>query len=159
MLTMSKTAMLVADEVWTATALLHRQHPGQSDFSEAEILDRALSLGFTRPGVKVHINQHCVANRHPNPGRYRMLFETAPGRRRLYRTGDPYDPGRAGAKITPKPEDLPTAWRDLLDWHKSWKRSDAAQADPLMALWGRGRTLWADEPADQYVERMRGDWA
>ena len=80
----------VADEVWIATALLHREHPDAADFAIEEIMQRATEEAGKhplRPGVYVHVVQHCVANRPPKPGRYRMLYETAPGRRRLFRSG------------------------------------------------------------------------
>src|SRR5437879_4860321 len=76
------TEVKVADEVWIATALLHREHPGRPDFAVDEIVDRAKREGLSKPfrkGVYVHAVQHCVANRVPNSGRYRMLVETAPG--------------------------------------------------------------------------------
>jgi hypothetical protein len=69
----------IADEVWIATALLHREHPAQDDFSIDQIVRRVQIEGIAkplRPGVYVHVVQHCVANRPPNPARYRMLFET-----------------------------------------------------------------------------------
>lgn len=79
----------VADEVWLAAATLHRMQPDRTDFSIKEIMAQAESADVTgkslRPGVKVHVYQHCVANKAPNSGRYRMLYETAPGRRRLFR--------------------------------------------------------------------------
>src|SRR3974390_2636133 len=106
----SEVQVKVADEVWIATALLHREHPRRTSFSVEEIVNRAAQEGLVRPqrpGVYVHAVQHCVANRPPNPGRYRMLFETSDGRRRLYRRGDPYHPAREGAKVTPSPEELP----------------------------------------------------
>jgi hypothetical protein len=34
----------------------------------------------------------------------------------------------------------------------------AVSADPLLALYGSGRALWADEHADEYVARMREGW-
>jgi hypothetical protein len=155
----------VADEVWIATALLHRQHPDRGDFRIPEIIDRARREGLTaelRPGVYVHALQHCVANRPPNPGRYRMLFETAPDRRRLYRPGDPADEARRGAKITPERSAIPRRYHPLLDWYT---REYAAapgglkpEADPLLALRGSGRDLWAGEHADQYVRRLREGW-
>src|SRR5271163_3305400 len=100
----------VADEVWIAAALLHRENPGRSDFAVEEIVDRVARedlSGSLRPSVYVHVVEHCVANRAPNPNRYRMLFETGPGRRRLFRPGDAYDMERGGSKIVPGSEDIP----------------------------------------------------
>src|SRR5215813_11395319 len=97
-------AIRVADEVWIATALLHRENPKAKDFSLKEIaarLARERLSGEKRPGVYPHISVHTVANRAPNGGRYRMLFETAPSRRRLFRAGDPYHPEREGGKMAP----------------------------------------------------------
>src|SRR5262249_49491307 len=123
MLTPSKTRIKVADEVWVVVALLHRERQGQSDFTIEEIMERAAAESGNdpfRPGVFAHVIQNGVANRPPNPGRYRMLFETAPGRRRLFRLGDSYDPQREGAKATPEHQDLPEEYRGLLDWYRDW---------------------------------------
>src|SRR5882762_1612577 len=145
------TKLKVADEVWIAAALLHREHPQAPDFSIEEIVDRARREGLReplRPGVYVHVVQHCVANRPPNPGRYRMLYETAPGRRRLFRTGDTYDLAREGAKTMPSREDIPSEYADLLNWYQSWGQDDVEERiknDPLLALYGSGKDLWADE--------------
>src|ERR1035438_5397853 len=114
--TATQTALKVADEVWIAAALLHRERPGAQDFAVEEIVERAKREGLHKPlrrGVYVHAIQHCVANRAPNPGRYRMLFETGPGRRRLFRKGDSYHSGRDGAKITPEGENLPYGYNSL----------------------------------------------
>jgi len=95
----SQQAVKVADEVWVATALLHKEHPDRQDFTIEEIVQRARREGMTeelRPGVRVHASQHCVANRPPNPGRYRMLIATGKSSRRLFRPGDPYDAGTEG---------------------------------------------------------------
>ena len=80
----------VADEVWIATALLHRRHPDRDDFTVCEIVRQAeaekVSDGPLRAGIQSHVYQHCVANKAPaSVGRYRMLFETSKGRRRLFR--------------------------------------------------------------------------
>ena len=160
----STVELKVADEVWIAAALLHREHPGQPDFAVEEIVARAQAEGLTgslRPGVYVHVVQHCVANRPPNPGRYRMLFETSPGRRRLFREGDTYHPAREGAKIAPHLENLPNGYGGLLTWYRDWcsqASPSAPQADPLLSLLGSGRRLWADEHADAYVRRLREGW-
>ena len=158
------TKLKVADEVWIATALLHRDHPKTVDFTIEEIVDRARREGLHtpfRPGLYVHVVQHCIANRPPSPGRYRMLFETREGRRRLFREGDPYHPDREGSKITPGVEDLPESHTDLLTWYRGWNRSSIEEAiknDPLLSLRGSGRHLWADEHADEYVRRLREGW-
>jgi hypothetical protein len=154
----------VADEVWISTALLHREHPKREDFSVEEITERATREAGKiplRPGVYVHIVQHCVANRPPNPGRYRMLFETAPGRRRLFRQGDIYDPARSGSKTVPDGEDIPSEYRNLLEWYEEWNQESLEEKiknDPLLALRGSGKELWADEHADEYVRRLREGW-
>jgi hypothetical protein len=158
------TKLKVADEVWVATALLHRENTQALDFAVEQIVDRARREGLRaplRPGVYVHAVQHCVANRPPNPGRYRMLFESGEGRRRLYREGDPYHPDREGSKVVPEAKDLPEGYTELLRWYREWSRGSAEEAiknDPLLSLRGSGRQLWADEHADEYVRRLREGW-
>lgn len=165
MATTTQLHIKVADEVWVATALLHREQPEQDDFAVEDIVARARQERLTpllRPGVYVHVVQHCVANRVPNPGRYRMLLETGKNRRRLYRPGDPCDPAREGAKTVPDPEALPTAYRPLLVWYREqYARGPTADApdDPLLALRGSGRQLWGEERPDDYVRRLREGWA
>ena len=162
--TTATSKVKVADEVWIAAALLHREHPDQVDFAVEEIVDCAQREGIERPlrpGVYVHVVQHCVANRPPNPGRYRMLFQTAEGRRRLFRKGDIYHPAREGAKITPAPAALPPAYSYLLAWYRDWSVASARSSqdgDPLLALLGSGKGLWSDEHADEYVRRLREGW-
>lgn len=161
---LSGSRVKVADEVWIAAALLHRENPDRADFSIEEIVERARRQALhepLRPGVYLHVVQHCVANRRPNPGRYRMLFETAPGRRRLFRPGDAYHPDREGSKIAPSEEETPSEYRDLIDWYRDWcsravRRT--VETDPLLELLGSGKRLWADEHADEYVRRLREGW-
>ena len=160
----AKSQLKVADEVWIATALLHRERPENEDFMIEEIVKRARREGLhepLRPGVYVHVVQHCVANRPPNPGRYRMLFETVGGRRRLYRPGDAYHPQRRDGKTAPEPEDVPPKYSNLLSWYRDWcaeAAKDAAENDPLLNAQGSGKHLWADEHADEYVRRLREGW-
>lgn len=164
MAVLSKPGIKVADEVWIAVALLHRDQPSRVDFTIEEILDRATReqiAGPIRPSVYVHVVQHCVANRPPNPGRYRMLFETIPGRRRLFRPTDAYHPAREGAKTTPNSEDIPHAYASLLAWYRDWcatTAKTAPAADPLLELLGSGKHLWGGEHADDYVSRLREGW-
>lgn len=160
-----ETELKVADEVWIATALLHRERPESPDFTVDEIVQRAQKEGLRKPlrrGVYVHAIQHCVANRPPNPGRYRMLVETRPGHRRLFRMGDSYDPQREGAKIQPEAENLPRQYRGLLDWYEQWNAAAGAKRtdedDPILALVGSGKHLWGDEDPDEYVRSLREGW-
>lgn len=49
----------------------------------------------------------------------------------------------------------------VLNWHAEESRplSDSnGKFDPLLALRGSGRDLWADEHADEYVNRLRSNW-
>jgi hypothetical protein len=164
MTVVSKSKLKVADEVWIATALLHRDRPDRADFSLEEIVQMAEQQnlhGSLRPGVYVHVVQHCVANRAPNSARYRMLFETHAGRRRLFRRGDPYHPEREGGKITPEANDLPHGYVGLSSWYEEWCQASARSErvrDPILALAGSGKELWADEHADDYVRRLREGW-
>lgn len=155
----------VADEVWIVTALLQKEKPSQPDFSVEEIVARARKEALTeslRPGVYLHAQMHCVANRPPNPGRYRMLIETSRGRRRLFRPGDRYDPRREGSKTVPSLEELPEEYRPLLAWYQSWintgRSAHRGRFDALLSLRGSGRDLWANEHADDYVRRLREGW-
>jgi hypothetical protein len=164
MATLTANELKVADEVWIATALLHRENPKREDFSIEEIVERAKREGLSRPfrkGVYVHVAQHCVANRAPNSGRYRMLLETTRGHRRLFRMGDSYDPAREGGKTTPAREDIPPKYASLLHWYREWNKDNVEERiknDPLLALRGSGKHIWADEHADEYIRRLREGW-
>ncbi len=111
----------VADEVWIACALLHKENPNKHDFSIREILERIEReniFGEIRPGIYVHLNLHCVANKAPNPAKYRMLYETEHGRRRLFKSTDYYHPEREGGKVKPNAHEIPEKYRYLLDWYE-----------------------------------------
>ena len=149
----------LADEIWIAVALLHREQPQAADFSVREITARLRREGLSteRPGVQPHLSVHCVANRPPATGRYRMLFETAPSRRRLYRPGDPYHPKREGGKTVPARDEIPEKYHDLLTWYeREWTAVSAD--DPLLALARRHRAVWKSVHADESVRRLREGW-
>ena len=147
----------LADEIWIATALLHREHPDASDFAVQEIKARLIRenlAGEPRPGIGAHLSQHCVANRPASTGRYLFLFETAPNRRRLYRPGDPHDPKREGARVRPRRDEIPDQYHYLIDWYeREW--APGLSEDPLIALAVRHRDLWSDVDADAYVRSLR----
>lgn len=157
---------LAADRVWIAIALLHKENPDREDFSKSEIRERGKRAGLIESAnntFQIHVNQHCVANKKPDPVNHRMLFRPAKGRRRLFREGDPTWPGRTG-KIMPNRDEIPSQYRPLLDWYGEWSRKLAGKASPksrfdaLLALRGSGRELWANEHADEYVRRLREGW-
>ena len=154
----------IADEVWLAAASLHRAQPHRADFTVAEIGAQAEAANITgkplRPGIKVHVNQHCVANRAPSSGRYRMLVETGPRRRKLYLPGDPCHPKRSTGKAVPEASEIPPAYRSLVEWYRDCfsKGADGGAQDPVLALRGLGKALWANEDSDTYVQRLREGW-
>ena len=119
--------MLLADLVWVATALLHREQPEREWFAPQEVRERALQEGFgpLPPGFTTHVSQQAVANRPANPGQYRMLFALGHGMRRLFRSDDRADPGRSGKQV-PAGDDLPEQYRPLLDWY--WAEYDRQPA-------------------------------
>ena len=108
----------------------------------------------------MHAYLHCVANKPPNPGRYRMLIETSKGRRRLFRPGDPCDPGRAAGKDVPRDDEIPPEYGELIDWYRNDYVPDGERqvTDPILSLFGLGKEIWADEDADAYVRRLREGW-
>ena len=153
----------VADEAWIATALLHKEYPDRKDFTKKEIVQRAEQIAGPeplRPGVGHHISYHAVAQKPPKPGTHCLLFETSRGRRRLFRPGDPRHPDRRGKEV-PRREQLPAAHRSLIDWYRTVYTVNVGDAppDPVLALRGLGKTLWADEDADAYVSRLREGWS
>jgi hypothetical protein len=159
----SRNSLKVADEVWIATALLHRENPRREEFSVSEIVARARRENITselRPGVQVHAYLHCVANLPPKPGRYRMLYATGKSTRRLFRQGDDFHPDRRAGKVTPSKENIPTRYQALLDWYqdKFVGKQKSKKSDPILELRGLGKEIWAGEEADQYVSRLRGGW-
>ena len=150
----------VADEVWVATALLHRRHPDRSDFSAVEIVRQAEAENVADSQLHCelwkHVIRHCVVNNEYDPGRYRMLFETSKGRRRLFKPGDPFDPRRNLGRFTPRKDEMPQNYWELIDWYWNEYIGGGRQAaDPILSLRGLGKAIWADEDADTYVERLR----
>ncbi len=160
----AERTITIGDEVWIATALLHREQPNRPYFTVREIQERVAVEGIAgrmRPGILPHIYLHCVANAAPNPSRLRMLFATGSNTRRLWRPGDQCHPQRVGGRQTPDPQELPARYRDLVEWYRT---SYAAQkgvpkeVDAVLALRGLGKDLWGDEHPDAYVQRLREGW-
>ena len=160
------THLLVADEVWCALAMLHKNHPQRASFSAREILDQVKAEhahGEIRAGVQAHIYLHNVANLEPNSARYRMFYRLENDTYRLYRPGDPAHPLRKG-KMAPKRSELPAKYHYLLDWYEreySKQESAAGPApiqDLVLRMWGLGKEIWEGVDADEYVRSLRADW-
>jgi hypothetical protein len=167
------TEFFVADRVWIAVALLHQQFFLRNDFTKDEIrrkLEEAgLAEGVERSTLSAHLDQHCVANVPPSSGKYRMLYETTPGGNlRLFRPDDFTFQGRIQkrrpSKSIPRREEIPQQYWQLLDWYETWSMQAHTPAplkrwedDPLIRLIGSGRDIWADEHADEYVNRLRNE--
>lgn len=139
--------MKVADEAWVSLALLHLEHPGQSDFAVKEIKERARKEGWIlRQGFYQHISSHCVANKPPDPVNHRMLYENSRGRKRLFRQGDPCHPDRKDGKVHPDRKDLPTEYQNLLDWYEAdflgrARESSGSNPAPAVSHVGFGSAL------------------
>lgn len=147
----------IADEIWVATALLHREHPERADFTLSEIVARAEREGSARDhrrGLRPHASRHCVANAAASPATHRLLFETGKSRRRLYRPGDPFHQTRRSGKTHPKR--LPGDYQFLIDWYlNDWARPGG---DPLLELYGTWKHLLDGRTADEYVRELREGW-
>jgi hypothetical protein len=107
-----------------------------------------------------------VANVPPSSTKYRMLYETQDGKLRLFLPGDRVDPGRQSrrpSKQQPNRLEIPEHYWPLLDWYARWCERYVEPApvrfedDPLIRLIGSGKHIWADEHADEYVNRLRED--
>ena len=108
-----ETDLLLADSIWLAVAMLHREFLDHEDFSKEEIrkklCDSGLDAGWKKTSIHAHLKEHMVANVPPSSTRYRMLYETRPGYLRLFRPDDPVHPLRQSGKLTkhmPKREDV-----------------------------------------------------
>ena len=166
MATATQTSLKVADEVWIATALLHRDHPEAQDFAVKKLSSARSGKPLHRPlrrGVYVHVIQHCVANRPPDRGRYRMLLEAdaRPAAASSAR-GIPTIQTVKAQRSHLEREDLPNSYNGLFTWYRDWSAvantTKFSKQDPLLLLRGSGKRLWAGEHADDYVRRLREGW-
>jgi len=124
----SEDTQTLANEIWIATATLHRENPAREDFFTSEIREKVLELFRDhRPGVQPHVSYHCVANKPAKPANHRFLFQPGPKRRRLFdeRT-DSFDPSRASGAVIPKEEELQLKYLSLLDWYRREFRKEPA---------------------------------
>ena len=154
------TEVKISDEVFLATALLHRENPDRPDFSSREIVQRVRAeFGDSRQSVAAHVSGHCVANVEPDGGRYRILYKTADGNRRLLLAGDDVHPRRHG-KIIPEAEEVPEKYRELIDWAKQRYEEGGKPKRWLQELLdapGVGGSR-SQEEIDEHVRQLREGW-
>ncbi len=113
-------AIKIADQVWIAAAMLHREFPDREGFTSPDLEQRIRQeFGTLGSGIATHLSQHCIANKKANPARYRILVEEYGGFKRLFRPGDVYHPDREGGKDRPHTQDVPARYHPLLDWYES----------------------------------------
>ena len=155
----------VADEIWIAAASLHRDHPDRADFTIGEIMARAESANVT--GVKpLRPESRCMPTFTALPTGLRIQAGIACSSKRRMgaaacsRSGDPCHPLRAAGKDMPKRHEIPSGFRDLIDWYVGEYAGGASDdpEDPVLSLRGLGAEIWADEDADAYVRRQRSGW-
>jgi hypothetical protein len=64
--------------------------------------------------------------------------------------------------MRPDWESLPSEYADLGDWYENeWNAAVGnswEDTDPLLSLIGRGKQIWADQNADDYVRGLREGW-
>lgn len=170
--TLGQLEFMIADRIWIATALLHQEFPSKVTFSRDEIRRKMAQEGLdegVKPGsINAHLSDHLLANVPASSGKYRMLFEDSPGNLRLFKPGDLTHPSRVQrrkpSKSVPQVEKIPMKYRGLLEWYETWSQrlsrsSNSWEDDPLIRLVGSGKHIWADEHADEYVNRLREELA
>ena len=174
MMIASESKIKLADRIWIAVALLHRETPDREGFSADEIRrklrETGLMEGLKPVSVNSHLGEHMVANKPPTGTKYIMLHKTNADLLRLYRPGDLIDPGRnplrpnwrRPLKSVPRRDEIPVEYLPLLDWYATWSNEERSEPtsidfenDPLIRLIGSGKHIWADEHADEYVENLR----
>jgi hypothetical protein len=180
------TEVGLAAEVFVATALLHQEQPERTEFTIKEIVNRAAQEGIAgefRSGLNVHVSQHCVANRPPNPAKHRMLFATGKHTRRLLLPGDEVHPERTG-RIFPDAGEIPESYLPLLEWAKKRYQEGRTGArahssidgpqqpsapkqssetperwlEGLLEMEGLGQEYWKGIDPDEFVRKLREGW-
>lgn len=162
----SKGGVKVADELFLIVALLTKEHPERASFTIPEILARAQREGLGKHrsdqgSLKQHAYEHAAANVPPGRGKYRLVFREKDNTIRLLRPGDHIHPGRNG-KEWPDERDVPEKYLVLVRWAQARFSKSKSDGKPwlheLLELRGLGKEIWKGINADEYVDKLRGDW-
>ena len=156
----------IAEEIWISLAILHRAHPKRESFTQREMMEQVRVERVhpeIRTGVQWHISLHSVANLPPNPAKIKMLYKLPDGTLRLFRPGDDSHPDRTGRSY-PEASRLPERYASLLRWyHSEYCKASALdpariiERDPVLAMRGVGKEVWAKLDADTFVRDLRAD--
>jgi hypothetical protein len=151
-----------ANLVFLAAASLTREHPDRRDLTHEEIRRRAYELepepGQSDHTIRAHISSHCVANKKSDPGKHRKLFINDNGTYRLYRQGDPCDPGRKNGPIAPQPGEVPAKYHELPDWYNSTCENRTGE-DWFASLHGLGAEAWKQlGGGEKFIRELRSNW-
>ena len=162
--TQALTKLKVADEVWIAVALLHREHLRLPIFplkKSLTVLGGKASTNLFVPGST--FTSSCIAS--PIARRTRAATVCLSKRRRAadasFAEEMPIIRTAQTQKSVRNPRICPLGYVDLLDWYRDWSIAASrslVEADPLLQARGSGKHLWADEHADEYVRRLREGW-
>ncbi len=154
--------------LWIAAATLHRERPGEPIFTAAEIRKRAAELELPGQGklpAAPLTSQGLIANVSPSRNKCRFFYRESCERAhtvclRLFRDGDEYHPERRNGRVAPAAEELPEAYRPLLDWYwtKYNPRPATSENDPILALRGVGKELWRSLGGTRFIEELRSNW-
>jgi hypothetical protein len=139
------TGMSIADTIWLAAALLHRERPRADGFDHGTILRKVMELdpSLNSRSVSTHLSTHCIAGKMANPATLRILTELPDGLLRLYREGDPCHPTRRNGRIAPKPHALPERYQELLQSDPRPARAAVPpEEDAILAISGVGKDMW-----------------
>jgi hypothetical protein len=162
----AKAEMKVADQLFLALALLHRERPDADAFTVDEVVRRASEEGFeARPAsLRAHAHGHAAANLPPGKnGRYRLLYKQADGRVRMLHKNDAVHPER-NRKFYPELNEIPEKYHALVAWARakgaevSGVPSGESWLSGLRELRGLGRDAWQGVKADDYVRGLREGW-
>ena len=159
-----KDAIRLRNQCWIGLALLHREQPQRISFRAQEILQRIRAEQLTpelRAGIQPHIYQHNVANVAPSSAKHRLFYRLADGTFRLFRPADDFHPARSG-KTRPEKWELPPLYQELLEWYEQeycqQPGPSGEELDPVLAMCGVGKEVWAGIDSDAFVRELREGW-
>jgi len=123
-------------EVWIAAKILSLE---KKKFTSRELKDIVWrEFQDKRPGVQIHINQHCVANALANPNKLRYLTRLDQGLYKLFEEGDPFHESRAGSRTEPDRALVPEKYQYLFGKSQPQTRKVETTKEPPQSITENG---------------------